>query len=77
MGAFILIMALGFLLRYQKTGTGLFNGILFLILAGLLLFYDRISAWLETMENGISTLWNFWPAALILIGVYLLLMKRK
>ncbi|MBT2754559.1 hypothetical protein J7E71_01195 [Mesobacillus foraminis] len=77
MGAFILIMALGFLLRYQKTGTGLFNGILFLILAGLLLFYDRISSWLETMENGISTLWNFWPAALILIGVYLLLMKRK
>lgn len=77
MGAFILIIALGFLLRYQKTGTGLFNGILFLILAGLLLFYDQISTWLETMENGIAAIWSFWPALLILLGAYLLFMKRK
>lgn len=37
-GTFILIIALGFLLRHQKTGTGIFQGILFLILAALMLF---------------------------------------
>lgn len=77
LGAFILIIALGFLLRYQKTGNGLFHGVLFLILAGLLLFYDRITSWLGLLENGVAAAWKFWPAALILIGIYLLFFKKK
>lgn len=77
LGAFILIIALAFLLRYQKTGAGLFHGILFLILAALLLFYDQITLFLETTESGVATLWNFWPIALVLIGIYLLFFKRK
>ncbi len=44
LGAFLLIIALGFFLRYQKTGNGLFYGVLFLILAGVLLFYDKLPA---------------------------------
>lgn len=77
LGAFILIIALAFLLRYQKTGTGLFHGILFLILAALLLFYEQISNWLATLETGLVIVWKFWPVALILIGIYLLFFKRK
>ncbi|SEM33803.1 hypothetical protein SAMN05192533_102234 [Mesobacillus persicus] len=77
LGAFILIIALAFLLRYQKTGTGLFHGILFLILAALLLFYEQISNWLATLETGLAVVWKFWPIALILIGIYLLFFKRK
>ena len=77
LGAFILIIALAFLLRYQKTGIGLFHGILFLILATLLLFYDQISSWLGTLEGGVAFIWRFWPVALILIGAYLLFFKRK
>lgn len=77
LGAFILIIALAFLLRYQKTGTGLFHGILFLILAALLLFYEQISNWLATLETGLAIVWKFWPVALILIGIYLLFFKRK
>jgi hypothetical protein len=77
LGAFILIIALGFLLRYQKTGNGLFHGVLFLILAGMLLFYDRITSWFGLLENGVATAWKFWPAVLILIGIYLLFIKKK
>lgn len=77
LGSFILIIALGFLLRYQKTGNGLFHGVLFLILAGLLLFHDRITSSLGMVENSVSTLWRFWPAALIIIGAYLIFFKRK
>lgn len=75
-GAFILIIALGFLLRYQKLGTGLFQGLLFLILAGLLLFYDKIVGWFGLLENGVSLAWKFWPAVLIVIGIYLLIKKE-
>lgn len=77
LGSFILIIALGFLLRYQKVGNGLLQGIMFLILAVLLLFYDRIVAWLGLLENGVSLAWQFWPTALILAGLYLLFFKRK
>jgi hypothetical protein len=76
-GAFILIIALGFLLRYQKIGTGLFQGLLFLCLAIFLLFYDQIFGWFGLLENGVSFAWRFWPAAFILIGCYLLFFKRK
>ncbi|MHC0037449.1 LiaI-LiaF-like domain-containing protein [Pseudoneobacillus sp. C159] len=75
-GAFILIIALGFLLRYQKLGTGLFQGLLFLILAGLLLFYDKVAEWFGFLENSVSLAWKFWPAALVLIGIYLLVKKE-
>jgi hypothetical protein len=76
-GAFILIIALGFLLRYQKLGTGLFQGLLFLILAGLLLFYDKVVTWLGLLENGFSLAWKFWPAVLIIIGIFLLFKKEN
>ncbi len=77
MGTFILIIALGFLLRYQKLGTNLFYGILFLALAALLLFYDKVMGWFGLFENNITTFAQLWPFALILIGVYLLFLKRK
>ncbi|CAM3748148.1 LiaI-LiaF-like domain-containing protein [Mesobacillus zeae] len=77
LGAFILIIALGFLLRYQKTGTGLIHGILFLALAALLLFYGKMSAMPFMLKPGIASLWQFWPAILILAGVFLLLVKKK
>lgn len=76
-GAFILIISLGFLLRFQKLGTGLFQGLLFLVLAGLMLFYDKIVAWLGLIENGVSLAWKFWPVVLIFIGIYLLFKKEN
>lgn len=76
-GIFILIIALGFLLRYQKVNTGLFQGLLFLVLAILLLFYDKIVGWLGILEGGIGAIWNYWPILLVAYGLYLLLIKKK
>lgn len=76
-GIFILIIALGFLLRYQKVGAGLFQGVIFLVLAILLLFYEKIVGWLGILEGGISDIWKFWPVLLIGYGVFLLLVKKK
>ncbi|WP_102274383.1 LiaI-LiaF-like domain-containing protein [Cytobacillus massiliigabonensis] len=76
-GVFILILALGLLLQQQKTGSGLFQGLLFLLLSILLLFYDRVIVWLGLLENGVSNVWKFWPVILILIGGYFLFIKKK
>ena len=77
MGVFILIIALAFLLRYQKLKTHLFYGVLFLSLACLLLFYDKVMGWFGMLETNIATFIHLWPFVLILIGVYLLFFKKK
>ncbi|MDP4084530.1 MAG: DUF5668 domain-containing protein [Bacillota bacterium] len=76
-GAFIFIIAIGFFLRYQKTRNGLFQGILFLILALLSLFYNKIATYLGLLENGVSLAWKFWPIILIAVGVYSLFIRKK
>lgn len=76
-GAFILIIALGFLLRYQKVGAGLFQGLLFLTLAICLLFYDKIVQWFGLVESSVSIAWKFWPIALVCVGCYLLFIRKK
>jgi hypothetical protein len=77
LGAFLLMLALGFLLRYQKVGTGLLYGILFLILSGLLLFYDEITSKIGTNQGTGAFILNNWPILLILFGLYLLVRKGK
>ncbi|OZI11286.1 hypothetical protein CEW92_12305 [Bacillaceae bacterium SAS-127] len=76
-GVFILIISLGFLMQYQKTRKGLFQGLLFLILAIITLFYDKVIEWLGVLENSAFSLWQFWPIVLIVIGGYLLFIKKK
>lgn len=76
-GVFILIIALGFLLHYQKTGDGLFYGVAFLLLSVLLLFYDKVATGFGFLENGVSTIRQIWPYLFIGSGLFLLFFKRK
>jgi len=76
-GMLILIISVGFFLRFQKTNSGLFQAFLFLILAVLLLFYDKITAYFDLLQNGMSLVWKFWPALLIVVGIYFLLKRKK
>lgn len=76
-GTFILIIALGFLLRYQKVGAGLFQGMLFLVLSIGLLFADKVGEWFGLVEGQVSQVLKFWPVAFICIGVYLLFVRKK
>jgi hypothetical protein len=64
-------------MRFQKTNNGLFQAFLFLILAVLLLFYDKITAYFDLLQNGMSFIWKFWPALLIVVGIYFLLKKKN
>ena len=76
-GMLILIISIGFFLRFQRTNSGLFQAFLFLILAVLLLYYDKITAYFDLLQNGMSFVWKFWPALLIVVGIYFLLKKKK
>ena len=76
-GVLILVISIGYFLRFQKVGNGLFQAFLFLILSVLLLFYDKIGGYFDLLQNGLSWVWKFWPALLIVIGIYFLLKKKK
>lgn len=76
-GSFILILALGFFLRYQKTHSGLFYALLFLILAVFLLFYDNISSYFGLLQNEVSVVWKFWPLLLIGLGILFVFKNKK
>jgi len=72
----LLIIALGFILQYQKTGQGLFLGIFFLLFATIMLFYSKLGTMLGFIENGASSILSYWPLLLLVFGVYYLFMKK-
>nr|WP_263325532.1 DUF5668 domain-containing protein [Neobacillus sp. Marseille-Q6967] len=76
-GMLVLFISIGFFLRFQKTKNGLFQAFLFLVLAFLILFYDKFIGYLSFLQNGIDLVWKFWPAIIILIGIYFLFLKKK
>ncbi|WP_062104540.1 LiaI-LiaF-like domain-containing protein [Bacillus niameyensis] len=76
-GIFLLLIAVGLLLKNIKTGNGLFQGILFLVSSILLLFLDKIQSWSAHYINNLSIIEKGWPYLLIVAGVYLLIAKRK
>ncbi|MCM3568372.1 LiaF transmembrane domain-containing protein [Neobacillus mesonae] len=76
-GMLILIISIGFFLRFQRTNNGLFQAFLFLIISVLLLFYDQIAGYFGLLQSGMSFIWKFWPALLIVVGIYFLLKRKK
>lgn len=76
-GMLVLFISIGCFLRFQKNNNGLFQAFLFLVLALLLLFYDKVAEYLGLLQNGLSFVWKFWPAIIILVGIYFLFRKKK
>ncbi|MCA1031947.1 DUF5668 domain-containing protein [Bacillus timonensis] len=76
-GMIIFIVAVGILLKYLKTKSGLFQGILLLSLSLLILNYEKFMNSLSFLENGFSFIIQFWPLLLIATGFYLLFIKKK
>ena len=73
----ILIVGFGFLLRWQKTKQGLAEALILLFIASFFLFSNPIMEVFGLVEKGFNLIHTFWPALLIVIGVYLLFFKRK
>jgi hypothetical protein len=76
-GAFILFIALGFILRSRKVGNSLMPGLFFLTLAAIMFFYNQIFSLLGLSVSHIGIIAKFWPLILILIGCYFLFFRKK
>lgn len=76
-GILLLIIALGFLLRYVKAGTGLLAGLLLLAASIYLLFSRQVIEWSQEQEGAAANIADYWPLALIAAGAYFLFFKRK
>jgi hypothetical protein len=76
-GVILLLIALGFFLRQQKTKVGFIYGLLFLILSLFRLFYSDASQWLGKFGEMLTKLESLWPFLLIAAGAYLFLFKRR
>ncbi|WP_042459289.1 LiaI-LiaF-like domain-containing protein [Neobacillus dielmonensis] len=76
-GMLILLISIGLFLRFLKTNSGLFQAVVFLLFSILLLFNDKIMGYFGVLQSSISFIWKFWPALIIVVGVYFLLKKKK
>ncbi|WP_102345371.1 LiaI-LiaF-like domain-containing protein [Bacillus sp. Marseille-P3661] len=74
---YTLIVGIAFIVRHQKTKSGIVPGIILLIISLLGLFYDGIIGWMSYIGDIIGWVESFWPVALIIAGVYLLFFKKK
>ena len=74
---YTLIVSLALLLKYYKTKNGLVVGIILLVISLLGLFYDGFISWMNWIGELVGWIEKFWPAALIIFGLYLLFFGRK
>lgn len=76
-GMFPLIVGVAFLLRYQKTKKGFFPGIILVIGSLFAIFASNKPGWFYWISVFVNFIESFWPLLLILLGLYLLFIKKK
>lgn len=74
---YTLIVGIAFIIRHQKAKSGIIPGIILTIISLLGLFYDGIISWMSYIGKAVGWLENFWPVALIIVGIYLLFINKK
>ncbi|WP_033828270.1 LiaI-LiaF-like domain-containing protein [Bacillus andreraoultii] len=76
-GVTLLFIALGFFLIAKKIKSGKFYSWLFLFLAVIQLFHTNLFSWLKLSTEEVRKFESIWPIALMIIGVYVFIFKRK
>lgn len=73
---YLLIIGIAFLIRYLQTKDGLFAGIVLIGLSILLIFSVELPEWLAWVYVVVDYIEDYWPIAIIIIGIYLLKKKK-
>ena len=74
---YLLIVGIAFIIRYVHTKDGLFPGVLLIAFSIIMIFSINLPVWFDWIYIVIDYIETFWPAMLIIIGIYLLLKKKK
>ncbi|MEI3612880.1 LiaI-LiaF-like domain-containing protein [Pseudogracilibacillus sp. SO30301A] len=74
--AYALIVGVSFFIRYLKTGSGLIPAAILVGIALLIIFSVTLPEWFHWIYGVVEFLETFWPVALIVIGVYLLRVRK-
>lgn len=76
-GVFLLLISIGLLLTYVKSGEGIAAGLIFLSASAIVLFFDRIVDWASAEGLDVSLLDRFWPFLYLAAGAYFIILQRK
>lgn len=75
-GIYTFIVGIAFLIRHQKTKSGLLPGLLLIALSIFAIFVSNKPGWFSWINKFMSFLESFWPLVLVGLGLYLLLKKK-
>lgn len=75
--AITLIIGISLLIHAIKTKNGYFQGIIILLVGLFLHFFNQIFKSAGQIQKGMETVQNFWPAVLLLAGIFLLWKRKK
>lgn len=70
------IVGIAFIIRYLKTKSGLFIGLLLTGISSIMLFSITVPRWFSWIYSVTDLIENFWAIGLIIIGIYLLVRKK-
>ncbi|WP_138415475.1 LiaI-LiaF-like domain-containing protein [Aquibacillus sediminis] len=71
-----LIISIAFFVRFQKTKSDLLPGLILLIISLFAIFSSNKPGWFRWIDQMAYWIGDFWPAVLILVGIYLLVRKK-
>ncbi|WP_416151402.1 LiaI-LiaF-like domain-containing protein [Salipaludibacillus sp. HK11] len=72
---FTLIISFAFFLKYfVNKRDGATPGLVLFVISIIALFFTSITGWINSIHSGLD---SFWPIILILIGIYLLVFRKK
>ncbi|MFN2745045.1 hypothetical protein ACINLE_07390 [Bacillus sp. z60-18] len=73
----VLIVGAALLVKSMRTKEYQYESLLMIAVALYLYFFQQIISWLRSLKIETAYVETYWPAAFILIGLFLLFLKRK
>ncbi|MBP0723907.1 hypothetical protein J5Y03_01755 [Bacillus sp. RG28] len=72
----ILFISIGMILQSRKTRADLLPGVILFIIGLFLLFNEKLSTMLGSLQTQISSFQQYWPIIIAVIGCYFLFSKK-
>ncbi|MDC3412491.1 DUF5668 domain-containing protein [Aquibacillus sp. 3ASR75-11] len=75
-GMYFIIIAIAYFVRFQKTKSGLFSGLLFLGIGLFVILTPNEPIWMKWLNRFFQFAEDFWPIIVIGLGLYMFVRKK-